>query len=86
VTCDRRCRFLCVDCDRCVDAIDEYAYMVTDELWQSLRVSTDAMLCIGCLERRVGRELEPDDFSPVLLNVEGTGMPRSDRLRARLGH
>jgi hypothetical protein len=40
------------------------------------------LLCIGCLERRLGRELEPVDFTDAPLNY---GSRKSERLRQRLG-
>jgi hypothetical protein len=43
------------------------------------------MLCIGCLEVRVGRRLEPSDFSDAPINYPGF-LKRSERLSDRLGH
>lgn len=40
-------------------------------------------LCVGCLERRLGRELTPEDFPVGGLNVRWG--PHSRRLRSRLG-
>lgn len=43
------------------------------------------MLCIGCLERRIGRELEADDFSDAPINWnQGRGYIRSERFEDRL--
>jgi hypothetical protein len=39
------------------------------------------MLCIGCLERRLGRQLTPDDFMAAPINDD----PMASRLRDRLG-
>ncbi len=42
------------------------------------------MLCIGCLENRIGRKLTPNDFDPVPpLNMMNNC--QSDRLLDRLG-
>jgi hypothetical protein len=53
---------LCVDCS--VDTIDcSNYYIVWDDLWASARMTPQGgMLCIPCLETRIGRELTPDDF------------------------
>ena len=43
--------------------------MVTDEIWiLANNKQTRGMLCIGCLEERLGRKLRPADFSDVPLN------------------
>lgn len=73
--------FRCVDCG--TNTMDEY-YMVHDEVWSAAGMKKDGgMLCIGCLEGRLGRSLSAADFSPVPINH----MPyveRSARLSARL--
>lgn len=76
--------FKCSDCGECTQCLDEY-YMVEDEVWS---LATDPkekpkLLCIGCLESRLGRLLTKDDFSAVPLN-EMPFWPRSERLLARL--
>jgi hypothetical protein len=38
-------------------------YMVHDKLWCSAGVTEHEILCIGCLEKRLGRELAGEDFS-----------------------
>jgi hypothetical protein len=67
----------CIDCG--IDTTDEY-YMVKDDVWPIGK--HDGMLCIGCLERRINRQLTPTDFTDASINWEG---PKSDRLRNRLG-
>ena len=58
---DMRCR--CVDCGE--DKEGEY-YMVADEVWAASGLGkNDGMLCLGCLERRIGRELVPEDFTAL---------------------
>ncbi len=67
----------CVDCG--VDTIkaDEF-YMVHDAVWPLH--PRDGMLCIGCLEQRIGRRLVPADFTDALINR----CAASSRLRSRL--
>lgn len=77
---DRRL-FQCLDCAACTLCTDEY-YMVTDEVWSS--VANRGMLCIGCLEARLGRELTASDFTDCPLNISRTVYPKSQRLVARL--
>lgn len=47
-------------------------YMVTDEVWHAAMSGESnpfsGYLCIGCLERRLGRELTPADFSDYPIN------------------
>ena len=53
-------------------------YVVTDEVWEAAGMpladhedavySGEGILCVGCLERRLGRELVGADFAPVPLN------------------
>lgn len=71
--------FECHDCD--IDTSTEY-YMVHDRLWNIYGVG-DGMLCIGCLERRVGHELDRTHFTPAPVN-EAALWNKSDRLRDRL--
>jgi hypothetical protein len=69
----------CVDCS--VDTINagEY-YAVRDDVWPL--DPRGGMLCIGCLEERIGRRLTPADFTDAPINrVRGNSAP----LRARLG-
>lgn len=60
--------FFCVDCTACTLCVYEY-YMVTDQVWKltGLR-GYDGMLCIGCLEQRLGRLLTREDFTDVPIN------------------
>jgi hypothetical protein len=44
-------------------------YMVHDRVWADAGIAADdGCLCIGCLERRLGRRLWPEDFKDVPLN------------------
>lgn len=75
--------FLCHDCHR--NTLDEY-YMVHDSIWGESKVPTRALLCIGCLEKRIGRKLKPEDFTNAPVNDPGVfPMGRSVRLTERLG-
>ena len=79
---DRVGDFDCGDCG--VDTIDEY-YMLANGLWQRVQRAGRrcAMLCIGCVEVRLGRRLHARDFvnAPVNL-IEDCG--KSPRLLDRL--
>jgi len=57
--------FTCLDCAACTLCLGEY-YMVTDQVWSS--VADRGMLCIGCLEKRLGRMLHARDFTDVPIN------------------
>lgn len=59
-------------------------YMVWDSVWLAADGGSVDFLCIGCLEKRLGRELIPSDFSSVPLNSL-SGYSRSLRLRTRMG-
>jgi hypothetical protein len=59
--CECTCGFRCSDCRVNTDIVGEY-YMVSDEVWQSARIDS-GMLCIGCLEGRLGRRLVRSDFT-----------------------
>lgn len=59
--------------------------MVTDDVWYSAVTAMDAsgMLCIGCLESRIGRFLTADDFSPAPIN-QIAKVIGSTRIKTRL--
>ena len=42
--------------------------MVQDEIWRTAVASGPGMLCIGCLEARLGRTLVKGDFTDVPVN------------------
>lgn len=59
---------------------DTEMYMVRDAVWKKAGMEPfGGCLCIGCLERRLGRKLKPKDFSPHPFN----GLPGSERLLRR---
>lgn len=49
----------CFSCDQDAFAMGE-DYYVRDDLWKTYGV--EGILCIGCLETRMGRKLTPEDF------------------------
>jgi hypothetical protein len=76
-------RFLCLGCGVDTGLIDEY-YVVTKEVWLSANRYDHGMLCIGCLEKRLGRKLAPDDFIDCPVNMDHARCPKSARLLSRL--
>lgn len=73
----------CRDCRVDTQRNGEY-YMVHDEIWALAGLDVcDGMLCIGCLERRLDRELTRADFPDVPIN-QGF-FPQSQRFLDRLG-
>ena len=81
--------FLCIDCGY-QTLWDEY-YSLNQDVWDRTGVSEDGgMLCIGCVEKRLGRPLHVMDFDPEAAlnwNVSATslGSKKSPRLLDRLG-
>jgi hypothetical protein len=74
--------FGCIDCGINTNRIGEY-YVVSDSVWAEAIGNPspdglDGMLCIGCLEKRIGRRLRPCDFERDL-------GPYSPRLNQRMG-
>ncbi len=56
----------CQDCAKHT-AADDY-YMVTDTLWQTVHSRDQGMLCLSCLQSRMGRELQSSDFIDAPVN------------------
>ena len=85
------CRTICADCGVGTGTIGDW-YMVRDEVWKQTwagrrkpwhKVPGQQILCITCLERRLGRVLVRADFTDAPINnPENTLL--SDRLRNRL--
>lgn len=76
----------CLDCGWNTRALNEY-YRVHDELWQRVVPDKCGMLCIGCLEKRVGRPLTREDFSlETPINQDSYKWPKSIRFRKILGY
>jgi hypothetical protein len=62
--------FMCKDCgiDTSPLGLDEY-YMVHNEVWaQSGMDGLGGMLCLLCLEARLGRDLEVSDLMNIPMN------------------
>ena len=72
----------CKDCGIHTGKAEEY-YMVTQPIWNEFGVS-QGMLCIGCLETRMGRQLTQDDFPDAIINDPSSGRRMSERLINRL--
>lgn len=74
---------MCDGCGRDTVASPFEWYTVHDQIWAETGLDThDAVLCVGCLERRLGRHLQPKDFPDVPTNE-----PRvNERLLDRKGY
>jgi hypothetical protein len=68
-------------CEACGSDYDEY-YMVQNGIWKAYGAG-GGMLCIGCLEKRMGRKLGRQDFNDLPLN-EINPETQSLRLQDRL--
>lgn len=62
-----RTKFLCLDCGRDTGKMREHYFVHTDT-WLSVVGSKSGMLCIKCLEERLGRELNSSDFTDCTIN------------------
>lgn len=75
---------ICVDCGIDTEETKEY-FHVHDEVWlQATKqkvVLPFKVLCIGCLELRLGRQLVAGDFTNARVNKFGS---HSARLKSRL--
>lgn len=58
--------FTCQDCLKDTGG-DDY-YMVTDEVWDAAHPSNAGMICLACLETRIGRGLHRLDFIDAPIN------------------
>ena len=68
----------CADCER---SIQNERYVVRNTVWKKAG-DVSGRLCVGCIEKRLGRKLTPKDFPRTPLN-DGTG---SRRLLNRQGY
>ena len=59
--------FRCLDCGIDTGKISEYYYL-NNNLWESVNPTSKGMLCLGCVENRLGRELQRSDFTGCFLN------------------
>ena len=77
-----RTRFLCLDCKVDTGKAREFYYLVP-KTWRAAHDSISGMLCVGCIETRLGRTLTPSDFTNATIN-NPKYTPMSDRLRSRI--
>jgi hypothetical protein len=78
-----RKKFKCIDCQIDTGRIHEHYFIKTD-LWLTVMPSINGMLCIGCLEDRLGRMLTSSDFTNASINT-AKYESKSQRLCNRLG-
>lgn len=87
--------FTCRDCGIDVYQINEYAFMLKDQIWKaSVRrvtqvlgagaASIENLVCIGCLEHRIGRKLYKHDFNWYVPLTCVKSYQRSKRLLDRM--
>ena len=67
-----------------VGLVENEYYMLRPELWRKVCRFND-MLCIGCVEDRLGRMLVPTDFKLEETFARAMQFPPSHRLKQRLG-
>ena len=61
---------------------DSEVYTLRDEVWKKTGMELmGGCLCIGCVEKRIGRRLKPRDFADHVFN----SMPGTPRLCDRRG-
>ncbi len=74
-----------LNCDDCGMSTFYELYVVHDGLWD--QYGSEWMLCVGCLESRVGRQLVTEDFTAANFNphqLNNFKHPKSERLVSRL--
>lgn len=59
--------FKCITCDINTFYIHEY-YMIQDDLWKKVNPKKKGMMCIGCVELKLGRTLTSGDFPDYPVN------------------
>jgi hypothetical protein len=73
----------CLDCGPDTVTAREY-YLLRDDVWAETRVGPqEGVLCIGCVEGRLGRRLNRRDFTSAPVNEERVST-HSRRLGSRL--
>jgi hypothetical protein len=79
-----RSDFICLGCGEDTGKMHEF-YMVHDWIWLSVMPSPHCgKLCIGCLERKLGRKLISSDFTNFPINYVSSWNPKSQRLMDRM--
>ena len=76
--------FKCIECDVNTLDVREY-YMIQNDLWEQVNPNKNGMMCIGCVEEKLKRELTPEDFTNCPLNLFSPNK-KSERLLKRLGY
>ncbi len=75
-------KWICVDCPR--NTKHEH-YFVNNSVWcEEAKMPETGMLCVQCLEGRIGRRLEPSDFTDAFINDPRKNPTMSDLLRSRI--
>jgi hypothetical protein len=59
--------FICMDCGKDTALDDKDYYMVKFEIWDKF-VGHSGMLCMDCMEKRIGHKLTKDDILDCPLN------------------
>lgn len=78
-----RRKWLCLDCKVDTGKIGEH-YMLIEETWQLAHKSNQGMLCVDCLESRIGRRLVASDFNDSHINRVKPGESKSQKLLDRI--
>jgi len=87
---------LCKDCGVDVVSIREYCFVLRYDIWSSLCISNKLslwnsishvrFLCVGCIEKRLGRDLKPSNFDWINAPINGfRRFVKSTRLKDRMG-
>ena len=64
---------------------DSEVYIVHDAVWKKAGMEPyGGCLCVGCLERRIGRKLKPKDFPDH--PFKNPDLPGTERLKDRRGY
>jgi hypothetical protein len=64
-----RLRWLCMDCGKDTFQSEEY-FMLWYKVWRSINYKIEGMLCLNCVEMRLGRQLASSDFNRATINSE----------------
>jgi hypothetical protein len=73
----------CVDCHRATGRIGHF-YSVEDAVWRLSGLSTiGGVLCLDCLEKRIGRPLAVEDFKPTFSEENRRAWGGQDRMLPR---
>ncbi len=69
-----RLALLCDDCSIEI-FVDENMVMLKDELWTEISDKHEDSYCDCCIEKRMGRQIEVDDFKSISgMDMTGTGL------------